>query len=343
MFALASYDYDLPAHLVAVRPAPEREAARLMVIERATGELRHLRFGDLPGLLGEGDLLVVNDTRVIPARLQGRKDSGGKVEFLLLSAPNGSSDWQAECLVKGRPRPGSRIRLGEGLKAEILDYLGPGRAMVRFRSQGVPFTEVLERVGQVPLPPYLRREAEAADRDRYQTVYAERPGAVAAPTAGLHFSPRLLEALESRGVEVLRLTLHVGYASFMPLRCSDIREHAIHAEPAEVTAGVAGRINGARAAGKRVVAVGTTTTRALEWAAAEGEFKARRGDCDLYIYPGYRFRVVDRLITNFHLPRSSLLLLVSAFAGRETILAAYREAVARGYRFYSYGDSMLIL
>jgi S-adenosylmethionine:tRNA ribosyltransferase-isomerase len=340
-FALDDYDYELPGHLVAAHPAPEREAARLLVLERATGGLSHAAFRDLPGLLDPGDLLVVNDTRVIPARLCGRKQSGGRVEFLLLSAPNGSCDYQGECLVKGRPRLGSRVSLPGGLEAEPVRYLGPGRALVRFTS-GRPFAEVLDEVGRVPLPPYLRREAEEADRERYQTVYAERPGAVAAPTAGLHFSQALLAALTARGIEVLKLTLHVGYGSFLPVRSHDVRQHTLHAEGAEVPEGVVRRLNEAKAEGRRVVAVGTTTTRALEWAAAGGELAARRGQCDLYIYPGYRFRVVDCLITNFHLPRSSLLLLACAFAGRDVLLAAYREAVRAGYRFYSYGDGMLI-
>jgi S-adenosylmethionine:tRNA ribosyltransferase-isomerase len=342
MFRLQNYDYELPERLVAAHPAPERESARLLVLDRATGGLRHHSFSELPELLDSGDVIVVNDTRVVPARLCGRKESGGRVEFLVLSAPNGSCEHVGECLVKGKPRIGSRVSLPGGIEAETIDYTGPGRAMVRFRSER-PFAQVLGEVGQVPLPPYLRREAEAADRERYQTVYAEREGAVAAPTAGLHFSPGLLEALRGRGVEVLRLTLHVGYASFMPLRCEDVRDHTIHSEPAEVGAEVARAINRARGAGKRIVAVGTTTTRALEWAAGPEGVDARSGACDLYIYPGFKFRAVDRLITNFHLPKSSLLLLVSAFAGREAILNAYREAVDHGYRFYSYGDAMLIL
>jgi S-adenosylmethionine:tRNA ribosyltransferase-isomerase len=342
MFSLVNYGYELPPHLVAAHPATRREDARLLVLERATGERKHMRFRDLPGLLGAGDLLVLNDTRVIPARLCGRKASGGRVEFLLLSAPNGSSECVCECLVKGKPRLGSRVCLPGGIEAEVLGYLGPGRARVRLRSER-PLAEALEEAGQVPLPPYIRREAEPSDRERYQTVYAEQPGAVAAPTAGLHFSRELLDGLEGRGVEILKVTLHVGYGSFMPLRVQDIREHAIHSEPAEVSPETARRLGEARAAGKRVVAVGTTATRALEWAATEAGAQPRRGECDLYIYPGYRFRVVEALITNFHLPESSLLVLVSAFAGRETILSAYREAIEAGYRFYSYGDSMLIL
>ncbi|MFH0810915.1 MAG: tRNA preQ1(34) S-adenosylmethionine ribosyltransferase-isomerase QueA [Pseudomonadota bacterium] len=342
MFDLDSYDYFLPERLVAAYPALRREASRLLVLDRATDGLRHESFGSLPELLGPEDVLVVNDTRVFPARLRGRKPSGGRVEFLLLSPPNGGAEWQGECLVKGRPRLGDTVTLGGGLRAETLDYLGPGRALVRFSSQR-PFADVLAEVGETPLPPYIRRPAEAADLGRYQTVYAERLGAVAAPTAGLHFSADLLETLVRRGVEILKLTLHVGHGTFLPLRCQDIRDHAIHAETAEVSEAVARRVTEAKAEGKRIVAVGTTTTRVLEWAAEGGCVSARRGECGLYIYPGHEFRVVDRLITNFHLPKSSLLLLVSAFAGREAVLRAYHEAVAEGYRFYSYGDAMLII
>ena len=342
MFRLDSYDYALPEHLVAAYPAPERDGSRLLVLERATGRRRHLHFRDLPELLGRGDVLVINDTRVVPARLHGRKESGGKVELLLLSAPNGASEWAGECLVRGRPREGSRVELAGGAEACVLRYTGPGRAVVRIRS-GQPLAEYLNEVGQVPLPPYLRREAGPEDRERYQTVYARVPGAVAAPTAGLHFSRELLSVLEAQGVEVVRVTLHVGYGSFMPLRADDIREHAIHAELAAVSPDAAERLREAQEKGRRVVAVGTTATRALEWAAEGGEIAARQGYCELYIYPGYRFRAVEAMITNFHLPKSSLLLLVSAFAGREAILDAYREAIGLGYRFYSYGDSMLIL
>lgn len=340
-FELGSYDYELPPHLVAAYPLPEREGSRLLVLERATGRRRHLYFRDLPELLGEDDLLVLNDTRVLPARLVGRKESGGRVEFLLLSAPNGAGEFQGECLVKGRPRVGSRVSLSGGISAETLEYLGPGRALVRLTCER-PLAKALEEAGQVPLPPYLRREAGPQDRERYQTVYAASPGAVAAPTAGLHFSRGLLARLEERGVEIVRVTLHVGYGSFMPLRAADIREHEMHAEPAEIGPKAAERINAAKVAGRRVVAVGTTAVRTLEWAASEGRVAPRSGPCNLYIYPGFHFQVVDALITNFHLPRSSLLVLVSALAGREAILDAYREAIGLGYRFYSYGDGMLI-
>jgi len=352
MFSLNDYDYSLPPERIAQHPASNRDQARLMVMNRHTGALRHQRFDDLPALLAPGDLLVVNNTRVVPVRLFGRKATGGKVEILILDYPGGlrrletEGAFVSECLVKAskKPAPGTRLLFGDDLAAEILAS-DEERHVLKFTSRE-SFTTVLERIGVMPLPPYIKRPdptATPADRADYQTVYAAENGAVAAPTAGLHFTPELMKALENRGITVAALTLHVGYGTFVPVRVDDIRHHRMHAEYCRVPPQVAETVNRQRARGGRIVAVGTTSVRTLEYAAApDGRLRPMEGANDLFIYPGYRFRVVDAMITNFHLPQSTLLMLVSAFAGRDPILRAYREAIRERYRFFSYGDGMLI-
>ncbi len=350
MYRLDDYDFPLPQELIAQVPEQRRDACRLLVLDRRTEKIEHGRFSDLLTHLRKEDLLVVNDTRVVPARLLGKKETGGRVEVLVLDPgkdPREARRSGYRCLIRSsKPaRAGARLFLEGRLEATVLEELGEGQVLLRFPcSDLIP---VLERLGRVPLPPYIRRkdrEREAEDRWDYQTVYASRPGAVAAPTAGLHFSHSFMNRLEERGVRFTRITLHVGYGTFAPVRVRDIREHRVHAEYAEIPTRAVEAIRETRRKGGRVVAVGTTVVRTLEWAAKRyGEVRAVSGLCDLYIYPGHVFRVVDAMITNFHLPKSSLILLVSAFAGRERILRAYREAVNRKYRFFSYGDAMLIL
>jgi S-adenosylmethionine:tRNA ribosyltransferase-isomerase len=352
MYSLDDYDYVLPEERIAQTPAPERDQARLMVMNRRTGAVRHHQFQDLPDLLTPRDLLVVNNTRVVPARLLGHKSSGGKVEVLILDYAGGLQRLRAEgvftsaCLIKAskKPKPGARLYFGDDLSAEIMATRDDIHTL-QFTSPH-SFEAVLERTGIVPLPPYIKRAAPAQnphDRHDYQTVYATEKGAVAAPTAGLHFTPQLMQAIEARGIPVVALTLHVGHGTFLPVRVTDIRDHAMHAERFTVTPTVAAAINRHKSRGGRIVAVGTTSVRTLEYAAGpDGRLQAMDGQNDLYIYPGYRFRLVDAMITNFHLPQSTLLMLVSAFAGREAILAAYHEAIRQRYRFFSYGDGMLI-
>ncbi len=336
---LSDYDYELPPGLIAERPAVARSASRLLCMAGG-GAVRHRRFSDLPELLVPGDLLVFNDTRVIRARLHGRKDSGGKVEALVERIP-----WPRRALARLRagnaPKPGALLRFtgdsGEWVEAEVLGRDGE-LFELRF-SEAV--ADVLERIGEVPLPPYIRRSPTPADAERYQTVYAARPGAVAAPTAGLHFDRALLERIAARGVESACITLHVGAGTFQPVREERIVRHRMHREYFEVSSAARAAVEACRRRGGRVAAVGTTVARALEAAAASGQLREFAGETELFIYPGFRFRVVDALVTNFHLPKSSLLMLVSAFCGsRENLLAAYREAIAAGYRFYSYGDAM---
>ena len=349
MYSLADYDYELPPELIAQQPAERRDHSRLLALDRATGAVTHQRFEDLPRFLRAGDALVVNDTAVIKARLLGRKESGGRVEVFLLDYAGGRRQgdpgrFSCECLVRSsKPsRVGTRLFFEPGMRARITG-IGDGTCQVEFAGDG-DFDAVLERVGHVPLPPYIRRADAPADRSAYQTVYAAARGAVAAPTAGLHFTPELLDELKARGVVIATITLHVGYGTFAPVRTEDIRAHRMHAERFGVPAAAAAAVNAARARGRRVIAVGTTSVRTLEAATgAGGTIAAGSGWCELFIYPGFRFRAVDGIITNFHLPKSTLLMLVSAFAGRERILKAYREAVAARYRFYSYGDAMLIL
>jgi S-adenosylmethionine:tRNA ribosyltransferase-isomerase len=344
--ALSDYDYDLPAELIAQKPAAPRDQARLLRLARGTGRLSHHRFDAVGRFLAPGDVLVVNDTAVVKARLLGRKASGGKVEVFLLDYAGGVRDgsrFTCDCLIKSsKPaRAGTRIHFGEGLTGRVV-ALGDGVCRVEFCG-AEDIDVLLERMGHVPLPPYIRRPDENGDRTAYQTVYAAARGAVAAPTAGLHFTQQLLAGLRARRIAVAPITLHVGYGTFAPVRVQDIREHRMHVERYGIPEASAAAINAARAAGGIVVAVGTTAVRTLEFASDErGRVAAGSGSCELFIYPGYRFKGVDAMITNFHLPRSTLLMLVAAFAGREQILNAYREAVQERYRFFSYGDAMFI-
>ena len=340
----SDFDYDLPASSIAQEPAPRGES-RLLVLDR-TGPERHARVRDLPRLLRPGDLLVLNDTRVIPARLYGKSAGDGKMEILLIEKV-GEREWDALVKPGRRARPGARIEIGEGLAVEVTTKREDGRYRLRFSE---PVEPHLERLGHIPLPPYIHRPDTPEDRERYQTVYARRPGAVAAPTAGLHFTEELLREIEAAGTEIARVTLHVGIGTFKPVSAERIEEHRMERERYEISEETAEAIRRARAAGRRIVAVGTTVVRTLEGAALAGggEVRAGSGSTDLFIYPdspdspGFRFQMVDALLTNFHLPRSTLLMLVSAFAGRERVLAAYAEAVREGYRFYSYGDAMLL-
>jgi S-adenosylmethionine:tRNA ribosyltransferase-isomerase len=333
------FRYDLPAELIAQEPAPERSASRMLVLDGESGALQDRHFTDLPALLAAGDLLVLNDTRVLPARLLGRKASGGAVEVLVERVLD-DRRLLAQVRASKAPRPGTVLRLDGGLELRVTDRCddlfalacdGPG-----------PVAEALARVGQVPLPPYIRRAPRPEDAARYQTVYARADGAVAAPTAGLHFDEAALAELERRGVERAFVTLHVGAGTFRPVRVDRVEDHRLHAERVIVPAEAARAVREARARGGRVVAVGTTVVRALESASQGGEVAPCAGETDLFLYPGYRFRTVDALLTNFHLPESTLLMLVCAFAGTERVLAAYRHAVAARYRFFSYGDAMFI-
>lgn len=341
---LSDFDFDLPPQLIAQEPLAERTASRLLVLHRQTGRIEHARFADLADWLVPGDLLVRNETRVIPARLLGRKESGGRIELLLVERIAGDEQhWR--CLARSaKPaRPGNRLFFAEGIEGEVVADLGDGWRIVRFHSPGELLTQ-LETAGEVPLPPYIQRAPAAADRERYQTVYAGEPGAVAAPTAGLHFTAATFAELATRGVEVCGLTLHVGPGTFLPVRGERLDEHRMHSERFIIPPAAAAAVNRARSDGRRVVAVGTTSTRALESAVdAAGQLHPGSAETDLFIRPGYRFRATDALVTNFHLPKSTLLVLVAAFAGRDLILEAYRQAVSEKYRFFSYGDCMLIL
>ena len=340
---LSDFDFLLPQELIAQQPLGERSASRLLHLNRATGTVAHEHFAHLPKLLREGDLLVRNETRVLPARLLGRKASGGQLELLLVRQVDPVQNiWRCMTRSSKPVRLGSRLEFPEGLAGEVVQVEDDGQRLVRLTCPG-EFYEVLEKVGHMPLPPYIRREDHAHDKDRYQTVFACNPGAVAAPTAGLHFSAETFAALAERNIEVCGLTLHVGPGTFLPVRTEQLSEHRMHSEVYEIPRLTAERINAARADGRRIVALGTTVTRTLEHAVdREGQLQAGHGDTDLFIMPGFRFRMVDALITNFHLPKSTLLVLVSAFAGRDFVLDAYREAVDRGYRFFSYGDCMLV-
>ncbi len=337
------FDYHLPEELIARYPAPERDGSRLMLLDRADGAISHGRFRDIAERLRPGDLLVLNDTRVIPARLYGRKATGGRVEiFLVRREETAGERWR--CLLRSSKgmRPGQMVSLAGAMTARVVQRLEPEGWLMEFAGEE-PFSSWLEREGEMPLPPYLQRTADDSDQQRYQTVFARSAGAVAAPTAGLHFTPQLLERLEERGVATTCLTLHTGPGTFQPVRVERVEEHRIHSEQYRISEQTCHAIRAARERGGRVIAVGTTSARTLEFAAdGNGGVSPGAGEADIFIYPGYRFRVVDGLVTNFHLPESTLIMLVSAFAGRESVLRAYREAVRQGYRFYSYGDAMLI-
>jgi S-adenosylmethionine:tRNA ribosyltransferase-isomerase len=337
------FDYELPPELIAQHPAA-RGSSRLLVVDRVGGPLRHLEIGALPALLREGDLLLLNDTRVIPARLHARRPTGRRFELLLLR-PLDADDWESLLRPAGRARPGERLLLADRGEVVPVEPRGEGRWRVRF--EPALTLDRLDGLGEPPLPPYISRPEGATPSDRrdYQTVYAAEPGAVAAPTAGLHFTRELLDEIASTGVELAYLTLHVGLGTFRPVTAERVAEHRMHEEWYRFSEATAAAVNRALGQGRRVVCVGTTSVRALEGALAAGNGRVVAGDAwtDLFITPGYRFRGVGALLTNFHLPRSTLLMLVSALAGRERVLEAYREAAASGYRFYSYGDAMLIL
>lgn len=336
----ADFDYDLPIERIAQTPVEPRQNSRLFVVNRSSGAFEHRRFYEVGDYLSPGDLMVINETRVIPARIHARKDTGGMVELLLLRR---ESDCVWEALVGGkRMVAGRKLVVTDGLRAEVESELEGSRRLIRFSEPVEPY---LEQIGEMPLPPYIHTRLD--DPERYQTVYARRPGSAAAPTAGLHFTPQLIAQLERQGIRFASVTLHVGLDTFAPVTEEDPTQHKIHTEWCEVTEAAAQAVNETRKAGRRVIAVGTTSVRTLESAArsARGDEVIRpfAGPTDLFILPGYEFRVVDAMITNFHLPKSTLLMLVSAFAGRDLILKAYREAIDREYRFYSLGDAMLIL
>lgn len=337
---LSDFDYELPETLIAQEPLEQRDASRLLVLDRSTSRIEHRVFADIGSRLRPGDLLVLNDTKVIACRLPAAKAGGGRAEVFLLSE-KGMNLWYA--LVKGPPARGGMLTVGQGIEAEIACENADGTRIVRFH--GVrDIKDVLPLMGKTPLPPYIRREPVDRDRERYQTVYAEREGAVAAPTAGLHFTEGMLRNLREGGIEIVPVTLHVGPGTFRPVRTDVIAQHRMHPEPFDISPSSAESINRAKAEGRRVIAVGTTSVRAVETAAdAAGRVRAGSGSSSLFLYPGSPFRVIDGMVTNFHLPKSTLLMLVSAFAGREAVLAAYHAAAAERYRFYSYGDAMLIL
>lgn len=342
MVNLSDYDYTLPLDMIAQYPADERDRSLLMVLDR-DGAILHRTFRDLPSFLSPGDLLVVNDTKVFPARLLGRKNgTGGEVEIFLLH-PAGNSSWEALSRPSRRLRDGAVVQFGDGILRATVEGRGErGHIKVRLESDG-DISAAIDELGRVPLPYYIRREPDERDRERYQTVYACHRGAVAAPTAGLHFTREILDTLSERGIASASVTLHVGIGTFRPLTEEDAQGERLHREFCRINESVVSAVRSARERGGRVIAVGTTTARALETASPSGDLIAFEGWTDLFIKPPYRFRTVDALITNFHLPRSSLLMLVSAFAGRERLLEAYRIAVEERYRFYSYGDAMLVL
>ncbi|UOF92732.1 tRNA preQ1(34) S-adenosylmethionine ribosyltransferase-isomerase QueA [Fodinisporobacter ferrooxydans] len=335
------FDFDLPEHLIAQHPLVNRSDSRLMKVDRRTGGIEHRIFSDITGYLNTGDVLVLNNTRVIPARLHGTKEeTGAHVELLLLHERE-PDIWEVLVRPGKRLKPGARIQFGDGrLRAEILDITADGGRKVRFFYEGI-FYEILEQLGTMPLPPYIRERLD--DPERYQTVFARHPGSAAAPTAGLHFTEELLEQLQQKGVRIVYVTLHVGLGTFRPVQAAKITEHHMHSEYYHISQETVDVIQSAKKAGKRVIAVGTTATRTLETAAQSGELKAASGWTDIFIYPGYQFRVIDGLITNFHLPKSTLLMLVSAFTSREIMLRAYRVAVEQNYRFFSFGDAMFII
>ncbi len=337
----SDFYYDLPQELIAQDPLEDRSSSRLLVLDRETGEMEHRVFRDITEYLRPGDCLVVNNTKVIPARLLGvKEDTGAGIEILLLKR---KADNVWETLVKPgkKARPGARIVFGDGiLKGEVLEVVDEGNRLIRFEYEGI-FEEILDRLGQMPLPPYITHQLK--DKNRYQTVYAEHDGSAAAPTAGLHFTPELLEEIQAKGVRLAHVTLHVGLGTFRPVKVEDVSQHHMHSEYYVVEEEQARLINDTRAAGGRVICVGTTSCRTLESAADEdGILRAGSGWTDIFIYPGYRFKIMDALITNFHLPESTLLMLVSAFADKEKIMKAYEEAVRQRYRFFSFGDAMFI-
>lgn len=336
----SDFYYDLPQELIAQTPLQRRDASRLMVLDKDTGAVEHRHFFDLPEYLRPGDCLVLNDSRVLPARLIGRRESGGVSEVLLLTE-KGDGVW--ECLVRPgkKLRPGARVIFGDGqLTAEIVEILPDGNRLVKFHYQGI-FLEILEELGRMPLPPYIKETLQ--DQERYQTVYSRVPGSAAAPTAGLHFTPELLRKIQDMGVETAYVTLHVGLGTFRPVKVDDVENHDMHSEYCMISQEAADKINAAKARGGRVICVGTTSCRTIEsFANEDGTIAPSAGWTNIFIYPGYRFKCLDALVTNFHLPESTLVMLVSALAGKEHIMNAYARAVEEKYRFFSFGDAMLI-
>lgn len=334
----SDFHYDLPPELIAQSPLEERTASRLLRLDRHSGELSDHLFKELPGLLRAGDLLVFNNTRVIPARLFGHKASGGRVE-ILVERLLGEHDCIAQVRASKAPKPGGMLLLENGTELKVVGREG---GFFHLQTLGVDLMQQLDLLGHIPLPPYISRQDTESDRHRYQTVYAQVPGAVAAPTAGLHFDEQLLQQLEKAGIMSATVTLHVGAGTYQPVRADNIEDHHMHAEWLQVPQSTCDLIAATRQRGDRVIAVGTTAVRSLETAAQSGELRAFSGDSQIFIYPGYQFRVVDAMITNFHLPESTLLMLLSAFAGHQNTMAAYQHAVAQRYRFFSYGDAMLV-
>ena len=334
--------YDLPEELIAQDPLEDRSSSRLLVLDKKTGETQHHTFREIVNYLNPGDCLVINDTKVIPARLIGAKEeTGAKIEVLLLKRKQ-NDVWETLVKPGRKAKPGTRISFGDGLlKGEVIDVVDEGNRLIRFEYDGI-FEEILDQLGQMPLPPYITHQLK--DKDRYNTVYAAHEGSAAAPTAGLHFTPELLEEIGRKGVDIARVTLHVGLGTFRPVKVEDVENHHMHSEFYMIDEKAAEKINGAKARGGRIICVGTTSCRTIESAADEnGHLKACSGWTEIFIYPGYTFKALDGLITNFHLPESTLIMLVSALAGREHVLAAYEEAVRERYRFFSFGDAMLII
>ena len=340
---IEEFNYPLPKSLIAQYPSSQRGESRLMILHRGRGAIEHRDFRDISSYLHPGDLLVTNNTRVIPARLIGKKETGGMCEILLIPSWNGTQgEW--EVLIKGsrKVKPGARIQFGQDFYGKV-EEVKDGKGKISFSDQG-EVINILQKIGHIPLPPYIKREDEPLDRDRYQTVFAERDGAIAAPTAGLHFTRSLLQSLSDQGVNITSITLHIGIGTFAPVKVGDIEDHRMETEWIEISDEAAREIGQTRVRGGRIIAVGTTTTRAIEsFSNGNGVVRPGKGTTSLFIYPPYRFRVIDGLITNFHLPKSTLIMLVSAFAGKNLLMKAYKKAVDRKYRFYSYGDAMLIL
>ena len=340
---IEEFDYHLPTSLIAQYPSPQRGETSLMILHRWTDVIEHQAFQDIFAYLNPGDLLVMNNTRVLPARLIGKKETGGRIEMLLIPSWNGmKGEWEALMKSSGKLKRGARIQFEQGLGVEV-EEVKDGKGKVRFSYQG-EVVDILKKIGHIPLPPYIRRKDEPLDRDRYQTIFAERDGSIAAPTAGLHFTPSLLQSLKDKRVHTTTITLHIGIGTFAPVKVRDIEDHKMEAEWIEISEKTAREIEETKTRGGKIIAVGTTTTRALEsFSNGNGGVRPGKGMTSLFIYPPYRFRVIDGLVTNFHLPKSTLIMLVTAFAGKEFLMKAYQEAIDRKYRFYSYGDAMLIL
>lgn len=340
---VTDFDYHLPEELIAQRPKQKRDDSRMMVVDRQSGQISHEHFYDILQYLKPTDCLVLNDSKVLPARIFGTKiGTGAKVEFLLIKRIKGDR-WETMVRPGKKLKPGDRVSFGDVLIGEIIDYGPDGTRIVDFSYEGI-FMEKLEQIGHMPLPPYIRREAGEGDKDRYQTVYCREEGSVAAPTAGLHFTKELLSRVEELGIKIVYVTLHVGIGTFRPVKVDLVEDHHMHFEEYEISAEAARIINDTKAAGGRIISVGTTSTRTLESAAeSNGTIPAGSGSTDIFIYPGYEFKVIDSLITNFHLPKSTLMMLISAFYDREKVLEAYEEAKREKYRFFSYGDAMFII